>query len=109
MNYFHKDPISKMILKNEIDDEYIHKLYLMAKETEFLELKENETLFRIGDFGDKFFYILSGTVEIFKLDESSLNLSLDEYFDILRVMREKDESYICKKIISSNKKNIDVN
>ena len=56
---------------------------LGAENLNYMELKKGQVLFRIGDNGDRFYFILSGRVSILKLKEiNNVRLNYFEYLNL---------------------------
>ena len=76
----------------------------------YMELKEGQVLFRIGDNGDRFYFILSGRVSILKLKEiNNVQLNYFEYLDYCMYLIAQKEYYIFNKVKNRNMKLISLN
>ena len=73
---------SKLIKKLETDQTSDKKMdmstmvYNCAKSLSYVKLSKGEILFKIGDVGDKFFFILKGKINILKLRELKAEMGI---------------------------------
>ena len=78
---------------------------LGAKHLSYMELKKGQVLFRIGDIGDTFYFILKGKVSILKLKEiKDVEMSYFEYLDYCMNLISQKENYIFNKVKNRNMK-----
>ena len=82
----------------------INELSIMCAEIlNYIELKKGKILFRIGDLGDRFYFILSGKVSILKLREiPNIQMYYEEYIDYCMFLIKKKEIYIFNEVIRKN-------
>ena len=82
----------------------INELSVMCVEIlNYMELKKGEVLFRIGDIGDRFYFILSGKIGILKLKEiNDIEMDCYDYIDYLMFLIKQKETYIFNEIIEKN-------
>lgn len=71
----------------------------ISKDIKLISFKKNNVIYKQGDYGDSFFYILSGTVDIFvnknkneDVDLLNFNESVKEVFFILLKLKK---NYFC--------------
>ena len=85
----------------------INELSIMCAEIlNYIELKKGKVLFRIGDIGDRFYFILSGKICVLKLREiQNIQMYYEQYIDYCMFLIKKKEFYIFNEVI---KKNYDV-
>ena len=82
----------------------INELSIMCVEIlNYIDLKKGDVLFRIGDIGDRFYFILSGKICILKLKEIK-NIQMDyyEYIDYCMFLIKQKETYIFNEVIRKN-------
>ena len=89
----------------------INELSIMCAEIlNYIELKKGKVLFRIGDIGDRFYFILSGKICILKLKElKNIQLNYYEYIDYLMFLIKKKENYIFNEVIKKNENILRIN
>ena len=109
------DVVSKSILKSKLiekieDDNKIQKKInqqelstACAKKFTYILIKKGENVFRIGDVGDKFYYILKGKVNILKIKEiPNLYMSITEYLNYCLFLLKAEENYLFQEVIQRN-------
>ena len=77
---------------------------MCAEKLSYMLIKQGEILFKIGDVGDRFYFILSGKITILKLKD---NISKMTYFDYLlycMFLINKKENYILNEVLKHNSK-----
>ena len=79
-----------------------------AKNISFLELKKGKTIFKIGDKGDKFFFIIKGKVSILKPRKFYEKMNLQEYISYLFLLIKGKEDYLLNEVILNNCANIPI-
>ena len=80
-----------------------------AANLSYMELKKGQVLFRIGDNGDRFYFILSGRVSILKLKEiNNVQMTYFEYLDYCMHLICQKEYYIFNKVKNRNMKIISI-
>ena len=83
---------------------------LGAENLNYMELKKGQVLFRIGDNGDRFYFILSGRVSILKLKEiNNVRLNYFEYLDYCMYLISQKEYYIFNKVKNRNMEIMSIN
>jgi len=85
----------------------INELSIMCAEIlNYIELKRGKVLFRIGDIGDRFYFILRGNISVLKLKEiNDIKMNYQEYIDYCMFLLKEKEIFIFNEVI---KKNADV-
>jgi CRP-like cAMP-binding protein len=69
----------------------------------YIEIKKGQILFRIGDKGDRFYFILSGLVSILKLKEiNNVQMNYFEYLDYCMYLISQKELHIFNKVKNKN-------
>jgi hypothetical protein len=109
------DVISKAIIKSKLiekieDDNKVSKkvnsseLSLScAKKFSYVLVKKGENVFKIGDIGDKFYYILKGKVNILKIKEiPNLYMTIMEYLNYCLFLIKREENYLFQELIQKN-------
>ena len=80
---------------------------LCAENLSFIELKKGEVVFKIGEIGDKFFFVLKGFVSILKLKEKNMiRMSYYDYFNYCIKLLKENEIYILEETLKANFKKI---
>ena len=81
-----------------------------ATHLNYMELKKGQVLFRIGDNGDRFYFILSGRVSILKLKEiNDVQMTYFQYLDYCMHLITQKETYIFNKVKNRNMKILSLN
>jgi CRP-like cAMP-binding protein len=100
---------SKLIEKIEDDSKIAKKInsselsMACAKKFSYILVKKGETVFKIGDTGDKFFYILKGKVNILKIREiPNLYMSIMEYINYCLFLINNEENFLFQEVIQKN-------
>ena len=100
---------SKLIEKIEDENKITKKINpaelsnLCAKKFIYMLVKKGDNIFKMGETGDKFYFILKGKVNILKLKEiSNLYMSIMEYLHYCVFLIESDENYIFQEVIQKN-------
>ena len=75
---------------------------MCAKNLSFMELKKGKILFKIGDKGDRFYFILTGKVTILKPREIHSKMSLQEYLFYLLILIREKEDFLFNEVILKN-------
>ena len=105
---------SKLIkkLESETSDKKMDSEMLIlncAKSLGYVKLEKGEVLFKIGDIGDKFFFILSGKINILKLKElKKIYMTNVEYLQYCIFLINNKEDYILNEVFKKNKKVLDI-
>ena len=105
---------SKLIkkLESETSDKKMDSEMLIlncAKSLGYVKLEKGEVLFKIGDIGDKFFFILSGKINILKLKElKKIYMTNVEYLQYCIFLINNKEDYILNDVFKKNKKVLDI-
>ena len=100
---------SKLIEKLESDYQSDKKLesnslsQLCAERLSYMELKPGQVVFKIGDAGDRFYFILSGNVSILKLKEiPKVDMTYIQYIQYCVFLLNSDEEYLLNEVIKAN-------
>ena len=109
------DVISKAIVKSKLiekieDDNKVSKKVnsselsmSCAKKFSYVLVKKGENVFKIGDIGDKFYYILKGKVNILKIKEiPNLYMTIMEYLNYCLFLIKGEENYLFQELIQKN-------
>ena len=95
--------VDKQVENNELSQ-------MGAKLLNYMELKKGQILFRVGDNGDKFYFILSGKVSILKLQEiNNVEMTYFEYIDYCMYLISQKEYHIFNKVKNRNMKKLLIN
>ena len=113
MNYFIRN--SKLIKKFEKEytsDKKIDMENLIlncVKCLGFVKLEKGDILFKIGDIGDKFYFIINGKISILKLKElKNVLMTNVEYLRYCIFLSENKEDYLLNEVFKKNKKYFDI-
>ena len=80
-----------------------------AKNLNYIKLNKGQVLFKIGDIGDRFYFILDGKVNILKLKElKDISLTYIEYLQYCIFLIESKEDYILNEVTKKNRKLLDI-
>ena len=100
---------SKLIEKLESDYQSDKKIEsnslsrICAEKLNYIEMKQGEIVFKIGDSGDKFYFILSGNVSILKLKElQGVEMTYIQYIKYCIFLLNLNEEYILNEVIKIN-------
>ena len=86
-----------------------HLIKTCAKNLGYVKLQKGEILFKIGDIGDRFYFILNGKVNILKLKEiKDIYLTYVEYLQYCIFLIDSKEEYILNEVTKKNRKILDV-
>ena len=106
---------SKLIKKLEGDNASEKKIdmeslvFNCAKSLGYVKLEKGEVLFKIGDIGEKFYFILNGKINILKLKElKQIYMTNVEYLRYCIFLIENKEEYILNEVFKKNKKVLDI-
>ena len=86
-------------------------LFNMAICLNMHKYEKDELVFRYGEYCDKLFYVLSGSVSLFEPLERSCQMDINQYINYLNQLEKFEEYELIKKIIDNNKvyrNNVDV-
>ena len=75
---------------------------MCAKNLSFMELKKGKILFKIGDNGDRFYFILSGKITILKPRQILAKMNLQEYISYLFLLIKEKEDYLFNEVVHIN-------
>ena len=100
---------SKLIEKLESDYQSDKKItsnslsQICAERLSFLELQPGEIVFKIGDIGDRFYFILSGNISILKLKEiPKVEMTYIQYIKYCLFLLSSNEEYLLNEVIKAN-------
>ena len=100
---------SKLIEKIEDENKITKKINptelssLCAKKFTYMLVKRGDNIFKMGETGDKFYFILKGKVNILKLKEiPNLYMSIMEYLQYCVFLIENNENYLFQEVIRKN-------
>lgn len=100
---------SKLIEKIEDENKITKKINptelssLCAKKFIYIKVKRGDNVFKMGETGDKFYFILKGKVNILKLKEiPNLYMSIMEYLHYCVFLIESNENYLFQEVIQRN-------
>ena len=80
-----------------------------AKNLGYVKLEKGKVLFRIGDIGDKFYFILKGKISVLKLKElKNIYMTNVEYLQYCIFLIKNKEDYILNEVFKKNKKYFDI-
>ena len=109
--FIQKSPLLEKFQKDSEKEVENNELSSMgAKLLSYMELKKGQILFRIGDNGDRFYFILSGRVSILKLKEiNNVQMTYFEYIEYCMYLISQKEYYIFNKVKNRNMKILSIN
>jgi len=86
-------------------------LYKLARKIQYELIKKGDTVFRIGEKGEKFYLILKGNVHILKFVQILREMTSEKYLELLYKLKKDREYYRLKKTLMINRQkfNIDKN
>ena len=100
---------SKLIEKIEDESKFLKKIEpvelsnLCATRFSYELIHRGEIIFKMGEIGDKFYYILKGKVNVLKMKEiPNLYMSIMEYLHYCYFLIKNNENYIFQEVIQSN-------
>ena len=100
---------SKLIEKLEIDYQSDKKIAthslseICAEKLNYKEFHPGEIVFKIGEPGDKFYFILNGNVSILKLKELlDIEMTYIQYINYCMFLYNSKEEYILNEVIKAN-------
>lgn len=72
-------------------------------------MQKGKILFKLGDPGDRFYFILNGKINILKLKElKDIYLTLLEYLQYCISLIDSKEDYILNEVINENRDILDI-
>lgn len=77
-------------------------LIMLSQKLMFEKHKTNQLLFRFGDYGEKFYIILKGSVNVIIYKELEIKMTYEDYISHLKRLKELKEYVLMKKIIKIN-------
>jgi len=77
-------------------------LYSCSKFIKHKSYLKNSIIFVMGSVGEKFYIILKGSVNIMKPVEKKIKMTLLEYYNYLKYLRDKGDNYLIRKSLSVN-------
>ena len=106
VKFIQKSPLLEKFQKDADKEVENNELSLMgAKLLNYMELKKGQILFRIGDNGDRFYFVLNGKVSILKLKEiNNVEMTYFEYIDYCMFLITQKENHIFNKVKNRNMK-----
>ena len=100
---------SKLIEKLESDFQSDKKItsnslsQMCAEKLNYIELNSGDIVFKIGDAGDRFYFILSGNVSILKLKEiPHVEMTYIQYIKYCIFLLNSNEEYLLNEVIKAN-------
>ena len=75
---------------------------LCAKQLTYTKIYRGEILFRIGEVGDRFYFILNGKISILKPKKFNYEMSIQEYIDYCYFLFKNNENYLLNKVLEDN-------
>lgn len=106
--FIQKSPLIQKFQKDAQMDKKVENNELSkmgAENLSYMELKKGQVLFRIGDNGDRFYFILAGRISILKLKEiNNVKMNYFEYLDYCMHLITQKEYYIFNKVKNRNMK-----
>lgn len=79
--------------------------HICASNLSYESLKGGEVLFKIGETGDKFYFILNGRLSVLKLQEiPNIKMTYTEYLEYLEFLQREKEDYIVSEVLKKNSK-----
>ena len=100
---------SKLI--NKLENEYqsekkmdsLNLCVLCAEHFSYMDLSKGGILFKIGEIGDRFYFILKGKISILKLKQlTNVKMTLFRYINYCMFLLKKKEPYILDEVIKAN-------
>ena len=105
----HTDLVNKF-KKDRMDEIQLYKiLYFCSVFAQYEFIEKGKFLFRKGDYGYKFYIIISGSVTILKQKELTTKVNADDYFKILINYYNNGEKDLLERTIKENKEIYNVN
>ena len=105
---------SKLIKKLESEaserkSEMDNLIYNCVKNLGYVKLERGKILFKIGDIGDKFYFILQGKISVLKLKEvKNIYMTNVEYLKYCIFLINNKEDYILNEVFKKNKQYFDI-
>jgi len=100
---------SKLIEKLESDFQSDKKIasnslsQMCAEKLNYIELNSGDIVFKIGDVGDRFYFILSGNISILKLKEiPHVEMTYIQYIKYCIFLLNSNEEYLLNEVIKAN-------
>ena len=78
-------------------------LFNMAICLHMHKFKTNDLIFKYGEYNDKLFFVLSGSVSLFEPVERTCSMNINEYIIYLKYLEKIEEYELVRKIIENNK------
>ena len=99
---------SKFIKKIESNQnnknlDLIYLCNMCASHMKFFKMEKDEILFKIGDFGDKFYFLIKGRIEVLKIVENNnFECTFLDYLFYLNYLKKNKEFYMFNEVIIKN-------
>jgi len=108
-NYISKTQFFDKLRRENLMEESLEILnYNFSLNLELQFLKKDEILFKINDYGDKFYVILSGNLAILKPSSEKRLISNKEYLEFLHKLNNEKEEFLLMKTMYDNKDKIEI-
>lgn len=77
--------------------------HICANNLSYETIQSGKVLFKIGEVGDKFFFLLTGRLSVLKLqDIQNVKMTYTQYLDYLIYLKEQKEDYIVNEVLKKN-------
>ena len=80
----------------------------LAQNMSFIEYKKNRCIFKLGDYDDNFYFIISGKVKIYKIKTINVKMSFKEYLSYCLLLNKNKEDFLLNQILSHYEKIIPI-
>ena len=89
--------------QNDKNLDLINLCNICASHMKFFKLKKDEILFKIGDIGEKFYFLIKGRIAILKITEiNNVEFSFLDYLSYLHYLKQKKEFNMFNQVIIKN-------
>ena len=104
MKYLENTDLIEKLKENKMDNMKLMKiLYFFTKYVEYEFLERGKYLFKQGDYGNKFFIILKGSINVLIHKETCIRVNGENYLKILSKYFKNGEKDLMDKAIKANK------